>query len=1683
MVILVGNLARTAKVLGHTDEAVAAYRRVAEVLGRWARNHPDLSAVANGAHGETAAAETVTAYQSLVAYLRELGRLDEAARVARQGRDWAAEVATDSRSFFDALARFHLEARAVAEARAKSAANASADMESASSAAVAALRNNVLAGWRDLAWLRTDLLPSPLRKRADYQDLIARVENLTQAEMAARNASSPAAEKVTARQKCLDTLEALAGRLPSARFIRRNLAQAKQELAQALLDAGRVEEARQAFGEALAVRERLVEEAPSSEQLRADLAQSQSATGDLFAAAGKLDDAARTWEKALATLEDALRKNPKSVPYQTALVEQLAHIGDQYGNVGLWDIAAQYHRRAFDIQASTDFNDWWRLANLLLETADTTGHRALTTRVVARSAAAQGVDLLHLGRILVMVPDGGTRFPKTLRQLAQKVNVDWTRDWPVWCRAMAAMRLGQAEKALPLLEKVRDPLQRLPAQALALHQLGRTVAAKEALQQADLAADQRLRAELLRETLKIPDSSWVDWLSFRTLRREAHQTIHGKPLPESPYDRLFHGRLFIAVDEQQKAEAEFAAAVAMRPKDADVWLTRSRIFANLRRRDRATADRTQARRLQAADPKAIAKARKVAPRDANEWTARGRAYAELGKWDEAAADLSKALDLRAEPKPDFPYYPWRGGRGEADELIAGSTELFERVTRARPKDATLSARRAEHFASTGRWAEAEAALRKHVGRFPDDWWAPCLLAKLLLFKGDVEQCRQVCRTALERFAGGTEYYLPINVGRAALLAPAGFHDHPLIRKLIVDADKQDRPEFWLQATAALAEYRRGDGAAALKRLEARVTPLSHVVNTQILADTIRALTYQKLARITDARAALSRARAGLDRHLPRPDRGWAHNWDWHNWIQVEVLVRQAESLIPAAPLAAARPGISGTPKENARRDRRARADQLSTQFALALVRVGVAPRAEVEAELRTLLARRGKVAAEEPANADYRSAVITSRILLGRFLARSGQIDKANKELTETLASSHKHAAENPNDPQARYDLAAAHRAVGDLAWDTDRPAEAVRSLRLSRDLLDAARKEDPKNTGLKKLLADVECQLEECYVHHGLLPEAAAVMRVEDWPETMNLWLQVRAGQLRLLAGDRISLRQVADRSLIRHGTDSGTPDGPHSKEWTLAAVALAHLLVPKSTDDADRLLNWAKKAADHAGASFPQGVAGAWEFRTGRYDEAIRRLAIPALREKVWAHAVIAMANDKLKQPDRARESLRRCSDLLAAHFRAGIATDGPKGDFNWDSLLDDLCFYQMAHVAVTGKPPPADPLQRLCRAIGFHWLGDGRKAQAEFKAAVEARPDDATLWLARSQAYTKLGRAIEAAADRARALQLAEKALSKRPEDSAAAEFLAGLLLEKVESKWKALKLLAVKSEGGATLTVQHDRSVLAGGANPDSDVYVVEAEVQGRIEAIRLETIPDPSMPLAGSGRADSGNFILTDFRMTAGESVVAWKQAYADFSQERTNDQIMAFPIAFAIDADESTGWAIWPRVAEPHWAVFVPRQPIATAGKTRLTIRLAFRSKLFRNHALGRFRLSATGDAGAIQQAARFAVASTPQAKLGAAYLALGDYRRAVDFLTKATAAKEKPLPAEWLVLAVAHAQMAEKDQARKACARAAELLKATEPQTTLQPLLRELLHALGTDSPEMKALIEAAGIKPSPGR
>ncbi|MCY4403708.1 MAG: DUF1553 domain-containing protein [Candidatus Poribacteria bacterium] len=80
-----------------------------------------------------------------------------------------------------------------------------------------------------------------------------------------------------------------------------------------------------------------------------------------------------------------------------------------------------------------------------------------------------------------------------------------------------------------------------------------------------------------------------------------------------------------------------------------------------------------------------------------------------------------------------------------------------------------------------------------------------------------------------------------------------------------------------------------------------------------------------------------------------------------------------------------------------------------------------------------------------------------------------------------------------------------------------------------------------------------------------------------------------------------------------------------------------------------------------------------------------------------------------------------------------------------------------------------------------------------------------------------------------------------------------------------RWTTIKPEVVLSQGLATLKINDDNSVLASGTNPDKEVYEVIAKLPpGKWSALRLEGIPDKSLPGSGIGRSDNSNVVLTGF---------------------------------------------------------------------------------------------------------------------------------------------------------------------------------------------------------------------------
>jgi hypothetical protein len=179
-----------------------------------------------------------------------------------------------------------------------------------------------------------------------------------------------------------------------------------------------------------------------------------------------------------------------------------------------------------------------------------------------------------------------------------------------------------------------------------------------------------------------------------------------------------------------------------------------------------------------------------------------------------------------------------------------------------------------------------------------------------------------------------------------------------------------------------------------------------------------------------------------------------------------------------------------------------------------------------------------------------------------------------------------------------------------------------------------------------------------------------------------------------------------------------------------------------------------------------------------------------------------------------------------------------------------------------------------------------------------------------------------------------------------------------------RWTVLPPVEFVSAYAARGETKKDGSLLVSGASADKDTYTVTVRApRGGITALRLEALPDPSLPANGPGRSSSGNFVLTRLGLRAASEPIPLTRAVADFSEEGRG-------VAQAIDENEDSGWSIDGQPGRAHTAVFLPSRPIRADGGL-LTVTLEQHASSAKS-TLGRFRLSATSAAnpwGAVQVA------------------------------------------------------------------------------------------------------------------
>lgn len=182
---------------------------------------------------------------------------------------------------------------------------------------------------------------------------------------------------------------------------------------------------------------------------------------------------------------------------------------------------------------------------------------------------------------------------------------------------------------------------------------------------------------------------------------------------------------------------------------------------------------------------------------------------------------------------------------------------------------------------------------------------------------------------------------------------------------------------------------------------------------------------------------------------------------------------------------------------------------------------------------------------------------------------------------------------------------------------------------------------------------------------------------------------------------------------------------------------------------------------------------------------------------------------------------------------------------------------------------------------------------------------------------------------------------------------------LQLQSHESHWQVLTPQTAEATNGTTLKILEDGSVLASGPNPDKTTYklLFESPISS-IAAVRLEILPDDSLPARGPGRAGNGNLVINEVAAKLAGNEVLWDKAFTDHTQVHHSAEYLV--------SKHPNGWAILPQIGQAHYVILTSKpaanESDANADPANHSLEITIDQRFGGGHNLGRFRISVTDD-------------------------------------------------------------------------------------------------------------------------
>jgi hypothetical protein len=358
-------------------------------------------------------------------------------------------------------------------------------------------------------------------------------------------------------------------------------------------------------------------------------------------------------------------------------------------------------------------------------------------------------------------------------------------------------------------------------------------------------------------------------------------------------------------------------------------------------------------------------------------------------------------------------------------------------------------------------------------------------------------------------------------------------------------------------------------------------------------------------------------------------------------------------------------------------------------------------------------------------------------------------------------------------------------------------------------------------------------------------------------------------------------------------------------------------------------------------------------------------------------------------LNSPHYGERWARKWLDLARYADTNGYEKDRPRSIWPWrdwviNALNADMPFDQFTIEQLAGDLlPNATPAQRI--ATGFHRNtmlneeGGIDPLEFRFHAMTDRVATTGTTWLGLTigcaqchthkydpipqREYYQFMALLNNADERDLDLPSPDLEKRRRAQSEKIARLLADLPNQwPVDAfAWTTPTPASVTSESGQVPLINEDGSALFPEQSPETDTYtfVIDGKKGETINALRLETLADASLPAKGPGRVAHGNFVLSEIEISVAPKDAPAQSRSVKIARAEADAAQNNFPITHAIDGNRKTGWAV--QIDGTDWhttrtALFHFAEPVAIPAGARFTVRLA--QMHGGKHTIGRPRLS-----------------------------------------------------------------------------------------------------------------------------